>query len=100
MRPSAELPAPDYLLAALTLSEAERAAIKTYGDASPSVNSGRGSRAKRKRPERLLIAVDGKARQPIELSGPGGDPLELVELLVRGRARAAQMKASEPKVDP
>ena len=29
----AELPAPDYLLAALKLSEAEKQEIKTYGDA-------------------------------------------------------------------
>ena len=90
----------DYLLAALKLSEAERAAIKNYGDALALSQFRAGIKGKTEAPERLLIAVDGKARQPIELSGPGGDLLELVEPLVRGRARAAQMKASEPKVDP
>jgi Family of unknown function (DUF5681) len=65
----AELPAPDYLLAALELSEAEKQEIKTYGDALAISQFRAGIKGKTEAAREIADRVEGKARQSVDVSG-------------------------------
>ena len=73
----AELPAPDYLLAALRLSEAEKREIKTYGDALALSQFRAGIKGKTEPAREIADRLEGRARQPVEVSGPEGGPLDV-----------------------
>ena len=73
----AELPAPDYLLAALRLSEAEKREIKTYGDALALSQFRAGIKGKTEPAREIADRLEGRARQPVEVSGPEGGPIDV-----------------------
>jgi len=73
----AELPAPDYLLAALRLSEAEKREIKTYGDALALSQFRAGIKGKTEPAREIADRLEGRARQAVEVSGPEGGPLDV-----------------------
>lgn len=73
----AELPVPDYLLAALKLSEAEKQEIKTYGDAL-ALNQFRSAiKGKTEAAREIADRLEGRARQALEVSGPEGKPIDV-----------------------
>ena len=72
-----KLPAPDYLLAALRLSEAEKREIKTYGDALALSQFRAGIKGKTEPAREIADRLEGRARQPVEVSGPQGGPLDV-----------------------
>ena len=86
----AELPAPDNLLAALKLSEAERQEIRTYGDALALSQFRAGIKGKTEPAREITDRLEGKARQPVELSGGNGGPIQYSEIIARIRKRKAQ----------
>jgi Family of unknown function (DUF5681) len=73
----AELPAPEYLLAALKLSPAERQEIKTYGDAL-ALNQFRAAiKGKTDAAREITDRLEGRARQALEVSGPEGGAIDV-----------------------
>ena len=66
----ADLPALDYLLAALKLSPAEKPAIKTYGDALALSQFRAGIKGKTDAAREIADRLEGRARQAVEVSGP------------------------------
>jgi hypothetical protein len=86
----AELPAPDYLLAALKLSEVERKEIKTYGDALALSQFRAGIKGKTEAAREIADRIEGKATHPIELSGSVTvDRVALMEKRWKERRKAA-----------
>ena len=73
----AELPVPDNLLAALKLSEAEKPAIKTYGDALALSQFRAGIKGKTDAAREIADRVEGRSRQAVEVSGPEGAPIDV-----------------------
>ena len=73
----AELPAPGYLLSALKLSEAEKQAIKTYGDALALSQFRAGIKGKTDAAREIADRVEGRSRQAVEVSGPEGAPIDV-----------------------
>lgn len=73
----AELPCPEYLLAALKLTEAEKPAIKTYGDALVLSQFRAGIKGKTDAAREITDRLEGRARQAMEVSGPEGSPLDI-----------------------
>jgi hypothetical protein len=91
----AELPVPDYLLIALKLSDAERQEIKTYGDAL-ALNQFRAAiKGKTEAAREIADRLEGRARQPVEIAGKDGGPIDLAERIARGRARIGECKSRE-----
>ena len=83
---TADLPAPDYLLAALKLSEAEKPAIKTYGDALALSQFRAGIKGKTDAAREIADRLEGRARQSVEVSGNDGGPI-VIDDLAAGRER-------------
>ena len=81
----AELPLPDYVLAALKLSEAERPAIKTYGDALALSQFRAGIKGKTEAAREITDRVEGRARQQVELSA-SLDVVSIRETIEKRRA--------------
>jgi hypothetical protein len=73
----AELPVPDYLLAALKLSEAEKSAIKTYGDALVLSQFRAGIKGKTEPAREIADRLEGRARQAVEVSGAEGKAIDV-----------------------
>ncbi len=73
----AELPAPDYLLTALKLSEAEKGTIKTYGDALVLNQFRAAIKGKTDAAREITDRLEGRARQAVEVSGPEGSALDV-----------------------
>ena len=91
----AELPVPDYLLAALKLSEAEKQEIKTYGDAV-ALNQFRAAiKGRTEAAREIADRLEGRARQSVQVSGGDGGPIKFAEILDRIRQRKAEARAQE-----
>jgi hypothetical protein len=73
----AELPVPDNLLTALRLSEAEKPAIKTYGDALVLSQFRAGIKGKTEPAREIADRLEGRARQAVEVSGPEGKAIDV-----------------------
>ena len=73
----AELPVPDNLLTALRLREAEKSAIKTYGDALVLSQFRAGNKGKTEPAREIADRLEGRARQAVEVSGPEGKPIDV-----------------------
>jgi len=73
----AELSAPDYLLAALKLSDAEKPAIKTYGDALVLSQFRAGIKGKTEPAREIADRLESRARQAVEVSGAEGKPIDV-----------------------
>ena len=86
----AELPVPDYLLTALRLSEAEKQEIKTYGDALALNQFRAGIKGKTDAAREITDRLEGRARQPVELSGGNGGPIQYAEIIARIRKSKAE----------
>lgn len=69
---------PDYVLAAMKLSEAERPAIKTYGDALALSQFRAGIKGKTEAAREIADRLEGRARQAVEVSGPDGGSLDVL----------------------
>jgi hypothetical protein len=88
----AELPVPDYLIAALKLSDAERPAIKTYGDALALSQFRAGIKGKTDAAREIADRLESRARQPLEFAGKDGAPLDLAVRIEAGRRRLAEYR--------
>src|SRR5215471_3896278 len=73
----AELPVPDNLLTALKLSEAEKSAIKTYGDALVLSQFRAGIKGKTEPAREIADRLESRARQAVEVSGAEGKPIDV-----------------------
>jgi len=68
---------PDNLLTALRLREAEKSAIKTYGDALVLSQFRAGNKGKTEPAREIADRLEGRARQAVEVSGPEGKPIDV-----------------------
>ena len=80
MRPSWNCRRPDYLPAALKLSEAERQEIMTYGDALALTQFRTGIKGRTDAAREIADRLEGGARQPVEV-GASEDMADLWDQL-------------------
>jgi hypothetical protein len=85
-----EQPLPEDLRVALKLQQGA-----TYGDAIALGQARAAIKGKTDAAREIADRVDGRARQQMELSGPGGDPIEITERLVRARERRLARAAEQ-----
>ncbi len=100
----AELPCPEYLLGALKLTEAEKPAIKTYGDALVLSQFRAGIKGKTDAAREIADRLEGRAAQRVGVDINGTITIDRIERMERRwRERAAQRSLATPgvvKVEP